>query len=256
MSIAVVTGASSGIGQEFVNQIAQNYKSINEIWVIARRKERLILLKEQTEEKCPNKKIRPIAIDVTDAKQVEEYSCLLRKNMPSVKILVNAAGYGMIGSFDELSLEDNVGMCDLNCKALTFITKVTLPYMNRSRSYIINLASAAAFVPQPSFAVYAASKSYVLSLSRALKKELSKTKIGVTAVCPGPVNTEFFDIAETYNKVKIYKKMFRADAKDVVTKALNDTLRNKDVSVYGKTMQAFNVLCKLLPHKFIMSFIK
>ena len=180
---------------------------------------------------------------------------LLLDKKPRVRILVNAAGYGVIGKFHELP-KDNVGMCDLNCRALTEMINIVLPYMSRKRSNIINLASSAAFSPQPSFAVYAATKSYVLSLSTALNQELRNTGIRVTAVCPGPVDTEFFDRAEEFNKVKIYKKMFKADSDKVVSLALKDAMRGAHISVYGLSMKGFRVISKIIPHNIIVKFIR
>lgn len=253
MRIAVVTGASSGIGREFVRQIAVKYRTIEEIWVIARRADRLLELKHELE--TEKVRIRPIVCDVADNDAINKYRDMLSELKPSVRMLVNAAGYGTIGRFEEITEQDNTGMCEVNCTALTRMISITLPYMNCERSNIINIASSAAFVPQPSFAVYAATKSYVLSLSTALNKELRGRGIAVTAVCPGPVDTEFFDIAERQHSVKLYKKIFRAKAPDVVRLALKDAYHSSHISVYSFTMKAFRVLCKLLPHNFVVKFI-
>ena len=251
MRIAIVTGASSGLGQEFVRQIAVKYRTIDEIWVIARRTERLVKLQEE----LTGHKLRIFTADLTNDEDVEEIKQALEEEKPKIRILVNAAGYGMIGRFEELA-EDNIGMLDINCVALTRMLNIALPYMANGSGNIINIASSAAFLPQPSFAVYAATKSYVLSLSRALNRELAPRGITVTAVCPGPVKTEFFDIAETYNHVKLYKKIFKAKPEKVVAEALSDAFYEKTVSVYGLSMKAFRVLCKLLPKDLIIRFIK
>ena len=253
MKIAIVTGASSGMGREFVRQIAAKYRTIEEIWVLARRSDRLYELKEELD--SPNLSICPMTCDVTDENSLAEFRMLLEKYHPSVRLLVNAAGYGTVGAFEEISEQDNTGMCEVNCTALTRMISITLPYMDCQRSNIINLASSAAFVPQPSFAVYAATKSYVLSLSTALNKELKSRGIAVTAVCPGPVATEFFDIAEKYHSVKLYKKLLRAKAPKVVARALKDAYHASHISVYGFTMKAFRVVCKVLPHNLIVKFI-
>ncbi|MBO5510051.1 MAG: SDR family NAD(P)-dependent oxidoreductase [Lachnospiraceae bacterium] len=261
MNIAVVTGASSGIGKEFVNQIAQKYKNIDEIWVIARRGDRLrklaydiANLSDEIYHDMPI--IRPIVCDVTNLSDLLIYRSMLVKYQPKVRILVNAAGYGIIGKFYELKEADASGMCELNCTALTRMTRITLPYMDKRHANIINIASSAAFLPQPSFAVYAATKAYVLSFSMALRQELKKTGINVTAVCPGPVNTEFFDIAQTYHSVKLYKKLFYAQPRDVVTQALLDAYHGRARSVYGITMKLFEFISKVLPHDLIVRFIK
>ncbi|MGN0436514.1 MAG: SDR family NAD(P)-dependent oxidoreductase [Wujia sp.] len=252
MNIAVVTGASSGMGREFVYQIAEKYQTIEEIWVIARRRERL----EELADDISGVKIRIIVADVTDRAAVQEYKELLKTHKPFVRVLVNAAGYGIIGHFDELSESENCGMVKTNCVALTAMLDATIPYMKGRNSNIINLASSASFLPQPSFAVYAASKSYVLSLSLALNKELKKSGIRVTAVCPGPVNTEFFDLAETHHEIKLYKQLFKANPKKVVKKALTDAYHGKTKSIYGLSMNMLNILAKLLPHNFMIQFIR
>lgn len=252
MKIAVVTGASSGLGREFVKQISEKYKTIDEIWVIARRAERLAQLSQDIK----NVTIRPIVCDITNSSELLVYRNMLQKYAPSVRILVNAAGYGKLGHVDELPETESVGMCDLNCAALTRMTIISMPYMQNGKANIINIASAAAFMPQPSFAVYAATKSYVLSFSTALGRELKGKGIAVTAVCPGPVATEFFDVAETYHKSAFYKRMLRAKPERVVALALRDAYHGANISVYGVTMKLFHVLSKLLPHGFMVKFMK
>lgn len=251
MKIALITGASSGIGAEFVKQISTKYTYLDEIWVVARRVERL----EELKERFPNVKLRLFKCDVTKGIDLFNIKTALFKYRPNIKILVNSAGSGVIGRFDELSSDDNCKTVDLNCTALTKVTYMCLPYMKQG-SAIINLASSAAFLPQPSFAVYAASKSYVLSLSMALSQELKERGILVTAVCPGPVKTEFFDNAEKYHSVKIYKKILHKEANIVVSKALWDVSHQRKVSVCGLTMTLFRILCKIVPHELLIKFIK
>lgn len=251
MNIAVVTGASSGLGREFVKQIAEKFQTVEEIWVIARRKDKLEELKDIVDDVV----IKPIVCDVSDKNDMDNYKNLLKENNPSIRVLVNSAGFGMIGRFEDLDEDELTGMCDVNMTALTRMISISLPYMNEKRSNIINIASAAAFAPQPSFAVYAATKSYVLSLSTALNRELLNRNISVTAVCPGPVDTEFFEIAEKHHSVKLYKKMFRTKATKVVETALLDAYHSYHISVHGFTMKAFRFICKIVPHNFITKFI-
>ena len=133
------------------------------------------------------------------------------------------------------------------------MTALCLPYMHCG-SRIVNLSSAAAFGPQPGFAVYSATKAYVYSLSMALGRELKGSGIYVTAVCPGPVDTEFFD--HTGKEVASVKKKFRADAKDVVRKALIDSARGKKISVYGLSMKAAWVVSKIVPDSVIVAVME
>ena len=189
MKIAIVTGASSGMGREFVRQLGYFYKNLDEIWVIARRKERLEALAKES--RVP---LRIFAGDLQKKKVYKELRDALEKEQPDLRMLVNSAGFGKSGSVEEILSEKfriQTDMVDVNCRSLTRMTLLCLPFL-RAGSRIVNLASASAFCPQPYFSVYAATKSYVLSFSRSLGEELRKKGIVVTAVCPGPVDTEFF----------------------------------------------------------------
>lgn len=250
MKIALVTGASSGLGKETVIQIADRFSGIDEIWAIARRKDRLVELSQQLP--VP---LRIFALDLTDKAALAELESALAEEKPNVKILVNSAGYGKIGAVGDVSLVDEMGMVQLNCAALCGVTHLALPYMSEN-SRIIQFASSAAFLPQPGFAIYAATKSFVLSYSRALNHELRARDISVTAVCPGPVKTEFFDVAETTGKVALYKKLTMANPKKVVKLALRDSMMGKVISVYGPLMKAFFILTKIMPHDLLLSIME
>ena len=243
MKIAVVTGASSGMGREFVLQLGYFYKNLDEIWVIARRRERLVELAEKSRV--------PLKIFDGDLQKKKVYKKLceaLKEEQPDIRMLVNSAGFGKSGAVTELAKEEfraQPDMVDLNCRALTRMTLLCLPYMKKE-SRIVNLASAAAFCPQPLFAVYAATKSYVLSFSRALGAELAYRGIRVTAVCPGPVDTEFFDVSGKLENP--LKKLTMAQAPKVVHRALKDSRAGKAVSIYGVPMKAAYLGAKLVPH--------
>ncbi|WP_040411760.1 SDR family NAD(P)-dependent oxidoreductase, partial [Enterocloster asparagiformis] len=168
-----------------------------------------------------------------------------------VKYLVNAAGFGKIGPVGSIASGDETGMVRVNCEALVAVTHLVLPYMTHN-SRILMFASAASFLPQPDFAVYAATKAFVLSYSRALNEELKDRDIAVTAVCPGPVRTEFFDIAETTGQIPLYKMLVMANPRHVVRKAIKDSIVKRDISVYGLTMKAFHLLTKVVPHRLLL----
>ncbi len=250
MNIAIVTGASSGMGREFVFQIANRYSKLDEIWVIARRKDRLLNLTK----KVPVN-LRIFDMDLSDEKELKELECVLSDEKPNVRMLVNSAGFGFLADFTEEKWDTWGGMIDLNCKSLSRVTYMVLPYMKKG-ARIINLASSAAFVPQPGFNVYAAGKAYVLSFSRALHAELKKRQITVTAVCPGPVRTDFFKVADPNHSTRFFKKLIIAEPRNVVFKALDDARLNKDVSVYGNTMKIFCILCKVFPHRLFIDFME
>lgn len=243
MKIAIVTGASSGMGREFVRQLGYFYKNLDEIWVIARRKERLEALAKES--RVP---LRIFAGDLQKKKVYKELRDALEKEQPDLRMLVNSAGFGESGSVEEISSEKfriQTDMVDVNCRSLTRMTLLCLPFL-RAGSRIVNLASASAFCPQPYFSVYAATKSYVLSFSRSLGEELRKKGIVVTAVCPGPVDTEFFKFSG--KPQNILKKLTMAKADRVVHQALKDCRSGKSVSVYGIPMKLTYFGTKLLPH--------
>lgn len=250
MKIAIVTGASSGMGKEFVRQIAENYQCLDEIWVISRSRKRLQSLKEECEEQY-GKKIVPVKLDLRRKTELIKLRERLAAVSPSVKILVNAAGTGQIGHFEKLPLAGHRSVTRLNCEALMSVTYLCLPYMKK-RSRIIQMASAAAFVPQYGFAVYAATKAYVLSFSRALRSEVIERGITVTAVCPGPVDTPFFDKAEKRYEMPEFKKSSMAEAKEVVAKAIRDAACGRELSIYGGNMKILFAACKVLPHRMII----
>lgn len=250
MNIAIITGASSGLGQEFALQIDSLFHNLDEIWLIARRKQRLEKLAGML-----GTKAKVIQLDVADDMQMQLFQEVLDIASPTIRILVNCAGYGLMGPFEELSLVEQLGMVKVNCEALTRMTHICLPFMKKN-SRIIQLASSAAFVPQINFAVYAASKSYVLSFSRALGEELRKRRIYVTAVCPGPVETEFFDIAERYGTTLAVKKMTIVQADRVVRDALRASFQKKPMSVCSLPIQAFLGISKVLPHSVIMGVMR
>ena len=154
MNIIIITGASSGMGVEFALQLDNVFTyTIDEIWMIARRKEAMLEVAESMMNTT-----RILDMDVTKPEDMERLKKLLAKEKPTVRMLVNCAGYGVMGEFSKLNVQEELGMIDVNCKALTQMTYMCMPYM-RENSRIIQLASSAAFMPQPGFAVYAASKA-------------------------------------------------------------------------------------------------
>jgi len=250
MNVIIITGASSGIGREFALQMDTAFSNIDEIWLMARRKDRLEELAGVMQHQT-----RILTMDVTDEYARDDFEKLLYETDCTIRMLVNCAGYGLLGAVEDLELEEQLGMIRTNCEALTALTYLCIPYM-RKNSRIINLASSAAFLPQCNFDVYAATKSYVLSFSRGLNEELRKKQIYVTAVCPGPVRTEFFDIAEQYGNALAIKKLVMVDVEDVVSLALKDSYRKKTVSVYSLPMQAFQLVSKILPQDLILAFTR
>ena len=244
MKVALITGASSGMGREFVLQLDQS-EDFDEIWVVARRAERLEALRSLT--RAP---LRCLALDLTAEESLLQLKELLAREKPELACLVNASGFGIFQAFAEAPLEGQLKMIDLNDKALVAVTYLALPYMGKG-SRIVNMGSLSSFQPVPYINVYGASKAFVLSFTRALGAELKPRGIRAMAVCPGWVRTEFFDTAVTDPKVITYYNRFY-DASEVVRRALRDLHRGRDVSVCGFRVRAQVLLVKLLPHRLVM----
>ncbi len=243
MKISVVTGASSGMGRDFVRMI-DKIETCDQIWVIARRADRLSEIKSQTV-----KDIVPIELDLSKEESFEIYAKMLKDADADVVALVNAAGFGKFGKFEDIPLCEQMNMIDLNCKALMAMTYITLEHMKEG-SHVYQLGSLSSFQPVPYIATYGATKAFVLAFSRALNKELEKRKIKMIAVCPGWVKTEFFDRAVRDDTIKYYNKFFTSE--EVVERAVHDMNKGRDVSVCGPTIRAQVLLTKLLPHKLVM----
>ena len=221
MNIAIVTGASSGMGREFVLQLP-NYVSVDEIWVIARRQAALESLKEESA--LP---IRPIPLDLCDSGSFSAFAAILEAEKPNVKLLV---------------------------KALVMMTRLAVPYMAPG-SHILQLDSLSAFQPVPYITTYGATKSFVLSYSRAMNRELKPLGIRCMSMNPGWVKTEFFNHAvETNgdNEVQYYNRLW--EAKDVVATGLKDLYKTrKDYSIHGFSVRMQVRAVKLLPHNMVMN---
>ena len=245
--IAIITGASSGIGKRFAETVS-TAGNFDEVWVIARGIERLEALKETVP--FP---IRAIALDLSDKASYATFENLLAEEKPSVRLLVNASGFGKFCATLDAPLDVNLNMIDLNCEAIVALCQLAIPYMEKDAK-IINIASVAAFQPIPYINVYGATKAFVLSYSRALNREMKRRGISVTAVCPFWTKTEFFNRAVAAEKdpiVKKYVAMYEPD--QIVRRAWRDMKKGKDVSMYGFIARVQTLLTKILPHKIVMS---
>ena len=247
MKIAVVTGASSGMGRELVLQLPA-WEQFDELWVIARRAERL----EELKELVPFP-VRPISLDLTLPESLQHYADLLDAAKPEVSLLANISGFGKFGRYDEIPLSDSLKMIDLNCKAMVAMTELTLPYMKRG-AHIMQLDSLSAFQPVPYLNVYASTKAFVLSYSRSLNRELKPRGIRVMSVNPGWVKTEFFDHAyqTSDTAVTYYNRIYEPG--EVMATALKDLYKSKkDVSIHGLPVRNQVRMVKLLPHRLVMN---
>ncbi len=244
MKIAIVTGASSGMGKEFALKI--DALGMDEIWGVALEENLLDEVKSQL--KTP---MRCFAVDLTvDGVQIVK-DALAQANA-EVAWLVNASGFGKFGRYDQIPTDQALNMIKLNCEALVAMTDACLPYMGQG-SHIVQFGSVAAFQPTPYVNVYAATKAVVYSYSRALRVELKSRKIKVTVICPFWTKTAFFNRAEKQQGEKvIVKYTVMYDAQKVVNKAFADAQKGKARSIYGFVARWQVRLVKLLPVSWVM----
>lgn len=245
--IALITGASSGMGRRFCFEIDK--LGLDEIWGVALATDEVENMKKELK--------TPFKFFDLDLTKDESFSLLeeeIKKEGVTIDWLVNASGYGKFGRYDEISIPAQLGMVDLNCKALTHLTLLALPYMQEG-GRIVEFGSIAAFQPIPYIAVYGASKSYVLSFSRALNRELKSRKISVTCLCPYWTKTAFFDRATKTNAKQqvITKYVAMYDPEKLIKRAMKGAMKRKEVILYGFVSKAQTAMVKILPHKWVMS---
>lgn len=244
MKIAIVTGASNGMGREFARIL--DTQGLEEIWTVGRSEDNLKQL--QAELKTP---IRIFAVDLTNG-GLEEIIETMQAEQPDVRWLVNAAGFGKFGRYDEIPVQESTNMVRLNCECLVALTEYTLPFMHEGAK-IAQFSSVAAFQPTPYQNVYAATKAFVHSYARALNVELKPRKILVTAVCPFWTKSAFFNRAEREGEKVVQKMVALYEAEDVVKKAFKDMQKGKDFSMYGFKARSQTRLVKFVPVKTVMN---
>lgn len=245
--VALITGASSGLGREFARQL-DRMQVADELWLIARGREALAEVAETLDTPA-----RAIPADLTQKEDVALVTDLLADEKPLVTFLINAAGFGKFGDWRTISAHDINAMIDLNCRALVDITHGALPFMGRG-SRIIQVASAAGFAPLPHMNVYAASKAFVLRYSRALRWELHGTGITVTALCPTWVKTNFEAVArESAGGADVGHLLGEQAPEAVVRHALCANRLHLAVACASPQSAALRFASKVLPSSAIMA---
>lgn len=239
--IAIITGATGGIGEAFVNTILE--EDIDEIWALARNETKLTKLKINYGDK-----IRMLKCDLGSSKDIQGIGELLKKEKPNVRILVNNAGMAKMGKYSDFSSVDISDTIDVNCKAICLLCHYVIPYMKHG-SRILNISSASSFQPNPYINLYSASKVFVRSYSRSLNYELKGTGIVCTAVCPGWVDTEMLAREQDGNKIKFPGIV---SAERVARQAMKDSAKGRDMSVCSLFVKYEHFISKILPQKWIM----
>ena len=240
MAVAIITGASSGIGREFAKNL-NSMLGIDEFWFVARSEDKMRAL---ADELSVNAKI--IGADLTTKEGVDKVREALAENKPSVKFLVNASGFGNFGAFDQISEDEAIKIIDLNVKALVLLTHMTVPYMERG-GRIIQLGSGSCFTPLPYFNLYSSSKVFVLHYTKSLNYELKKYGIRATCFCPGWVETDFLgkSVANGNAHPKAMKPILNCEK--VVKGCVKAAVKGKAMYVTGWYTKMQHVLFKLVP---------
>lgn len=244
MAIAIITGASAGFGWEFARQL--DTCNLDEMWLIARREERLEALANQLTTKC-----RIITCNLLSKTEIDKkIGSLILNEKPMIRYCVNNAGFGKVGPINELDESDMLGMIDLNCRAVIHLTHLAIPYMISGGSFI-NTSSMAGGGPLGGFAVYGATKAFVTSFSMAIEAELREKGVHSIAVCPGPTETEFSKVAHSGStrSDSVFNK--KASVEAVVAQALRDMHKKRSLSLFGFKSKFLYFLSRMLPAEWV-----
>jgi short-subunit dehydrogenase len=243
---ALITGASAGIGREFARQLAGRARSII---LVARRDERLIELADQLQREHPTLVVYIRKVDLADLGQLQDFLEWLDREKLEVDLLINNAGLGDSGIFAKSDPDRNKEMTAVNVTALTLLTRHLLPPMiAKHRGGILNVSSSAGFLPIPGSAVYAATKAYVTSFSEALRAELCGTGVSVCALCPGPVVTEFQQVARREGaQPDIGPNFLVVTVEQVVRDALAALGADRPLVIPGFAMKLLMLLARIMP---------
>jgi len=246
-SYALITGASKGIGRAMAFSLARrNYNLL----LVARSENELNMLKDLLAEKF-KVIVEVLAIDLAGQGAAFKVADWVKSNSFPVSVLINNAGYGLWGSFGDLNLDQQINMIQLNINTLVELTYHILPVLkNQKRSYILNVSSTAAYQAVPTLALYAASKTFVLSFTRALRYELKSSPVSVTCLCPGPVDTGFAERAGL-NALSKMAQAFNMKPEEVAEIAIKGMLKGKAEIIPGVTNIISAFATRLLPKSII-----
>ncbi len=250
MKIAIITGASAGLGLEFLKAMPALYPDIEEYWLIARRREKL-----EEAAKLLTKPSKIIPLDLTKDESYEQFSKILDEEKPQVWMLINNSGCGFLGNVGEGELYRQTQTVDLNLKGLTAMTHTVIPHMPRG-ARIINISSIASFCPNPRMTVYSASKAYVTAFSIGLGEELKEKGISVTAVCSGPMDTEFIKLGGIKGESKTFDVLPYCEPAKVARGALIAAGKRRSIYTPKVFYKFYRVLAKVLPVKLMVKFAK
>ena len=250
MKVALITGASAGLGKEFLKALPEAFPEIEEYWLVSRNRDKLLEAARLVPKQC-----RVFPLDLTRDESYGKLSCYFAEFQPEITLLVNNSGCGFLGDVGEGELSRQVQMIDLNLKGLTAVTHLAIPYMPAG-GHVLNVSSIASFCPNPRMTVYSATKSYVTAFTLGIGEELKKRGITATAVCPGPMDTDFITAGGIKGNSKTFDILPYCDPEKVAKGALAAAERGQ--SVYTPTVfyKFYRVMAKLTPVKLMMKASK
>jgi short-subunit dehydrogenase len=251
MKTAIITGASAGIGREFVRQIADVFPEVECYWLIARRLDKL----EEMAATLEGKAVRCLPLDLCDPMSFVAYQEKLCAEEPEVVLLVNNAGCGYLGSLGEMETATQTRMVDLNIRALTAMTNMVIPYMPRG-GRILNVSSIASFCVNPRMTVYSSTKAYVSSFTLGIDEELRPKGISATAVCSGPMKTDFLDIGGITGNSKMFATLPYCDQVKVAGGALRAARDRRTFYTPKAFYKFYRLLAKVTPSKLMVKIAK
>ena len=247
MKTAIVTGASAGLGREFVLALGKYFPDIESYWLIARREDRMRELIDM----LPGKDIKILSLDLLKHESFDKLGDMLASEQPDVRLLINTAGCGYLNNVGDGALDEQLEMCDLNMRAVTAVTHLTIPYISDG-GRIINISSISSFVPNSRLTVYSATKSYITAFSRGIGDELRHRHVKVTVAFPGPMDTEFIYKGRIMGKSKPYDILPFCNPRVIANGALRTAKAGRRTYVHGIFYNYYNFAGKFFPHKYLV----
>ena len=251
MKIALLTGASSGLGKEFARKIHTVFPEIDEVWCVARRLDRLEALRNEV----TDVKIVPIAADITNAEDTETVFARVENEKAEISLLISNAGCGFHGAFESSDISEQERCMNLNIVAMTRFTRMALDFMPKGARILLT-SSIASFVPNAYMAVYSASKAYATFFSRALNEELRASHRSSTAVCPAPMNTEFLTVGHVTGNSKTFDRLPYCNVEKVALGALKAAKLRKAVYTPRAFYKFYRILVRILPDSLLVKLAK
>ena len=252
MQTAIITGASSGLGEEFVRQFRSFFPEIERVWLVARRRERLDAIAAELGEEVS---VCLLPLDLCSEGSRIALRSVLKAEEPEVQLLINCAGIGFLGYVADMPIDTQIGMTNLNVTALTAVTNLVLPYM-KAGSRILNVSSIASFCPNARMTVYSATKAYVTAFSQGLREELRPRGITVSAVCPGPMDTQFLDLAGISGHSQTFERLPHCQVQKVAHGALKAARDGKAIYTPGLFFKFSRFIAKLLPQSLVVKWAR